>query len=292
MTIRLIATDLADPGQERTMNEDVAYQEVKQASGEETWGLFIVADGMGGHLGGELASKWAVQAIRTELANQFAPRDPGVTIKLDRAELEQNLRRTGQTVLLPETLERRQDEKMRRQDEKMKAAIEAAIQRANAVLRDLARNRPEKAADTGSTVTMAVVQGNRAYVANVGDSRTYLFRDKQLRQITTDHSLVASLVTQNQIEPDEIYTHPQRNVIYRSLGEKPEVTADIFMETLQAGDQLILCSDGLWEMVRDEQLAKIVEKAPDVGEACRRLVQAANDNGGEDNISVIVVRVE
>jgi serine/threonine protein phosphatase PrpC len=285
MTTRLIAADLAHPGQERTMNEDVAYQEVKQASGEETWGLFIVADGMGGHLGGELASKWAVQAIRTELASQFAPKDPGATIKLDSAELEQSLHRTGQTVLLSETLERRQDEKI-------KAAIEATIQRANTVLRDLARNRPEKAADTGSTVTMAVVQGDRAYIANVGDSRTYLFRDRQLRRITTDHSLVASLVAQGQIEPEEIYTHPQRNVIYRSLGDKPEVTPDIFIEILQAGDQLILCSDGLWEMVRDDQLAKIVEKAPDVGEACRRLVQAANDNGGEDNISVIVVRVE
>jgi serine/threonine protein phosphatase PrpC len=285
MTIRLIAAELAHPGQERTMNEDVAYQEVKQASGEETWGLFIVADGMGGHLGGELASKWAVRAIRTELLSLFAPKDPGATIKLDSVELEQSLHRTGQTVLLSETLERRQDEKI-------KAAIEAAIQRANAVLRDLARNRPEKAADTGSTVTMAVIQGDRAYIANVGDSRTYLFRDRQLRRITTDHSLVASLVAQGQIEPEDIYTHPQRNVIYRSLGDKPEVTPDIFVETLQAGDQLILCSDGLWEMVRDDQLAKIVEKAPDVGEACRRLVQAANDNGGEDNISVIVVRVE
>jgi protein phosphatase len=165
------------------------------------------------------------------------------------------------------------------------------VQRANQVVRDYAQHYPGRARDAGSTVTMAVLQGWTAYIANVGDSRTYLLRDGKLEQLTTDHSLVAGLVAAGTIEPDEIYTHPQRNVIYRSLGSDPEVEVDIVRQPLQAGDRLLLCSDGLWEMVRDPEMAAVLDRTPDVWEACDQLVERANENGGPDNITAILVRV-
>jgi serine/threonine protein phosphatase PrpC len=163
------------------------------------------------------------------------------------------------------------------------------VERANEVVRGIARAKPAEAADTGSTVTMAVIQGSMACVANVGDSRTYLYRAGQLTPITRDHSVVASLAAAGMIGPEEIYTHPQRNLIYRSLGNKPEVEVDIFRQALQPGDRLLLCSDGLWEMVRDPQMAEIMGKAPSPQAACQQLIEAANANGGEDNIAAVVV---
>ena len=171
------------------------------------------------------------------------------------------------------------------------AAIREAVQRANRVVYDYAQHYPDQAYDAGSTVTMAVIKGWTAYVGNVGDSRTYLLREGRLQQLTTDHSLVAGLVAAGKIRPDEIYTHPQRNVVYRSLGSDSQVKVDITRHPLQAGDRLLLCSDGLWEMVRDPQIAALLKEMLDVWEACGRLVETANRNGGQDNITAIVVRI-
>ena len=104
--------------------------------------------------------------------------------------------------------------------------------------------------------------------------------------------LVGSLVAANMIRPEEVYTHPQRSLIYRALGIKPHVYVDLFQQGLRSRDQLLLCSDGLWEIVRDPQIAKIMEKAPSPNTACQRLIRAANDNGGEDNIAAVVVWLE
>ncbi len=279
MAVSYRASGATDRGRVREINEDEAFMDVRQSSDQEPVGLFIVCDGMGGHAGGELASGWAVKTIREELKDLFEAADRRKTVKLDPARIEAMAAGRGAaTRKLAET--------------EMEDRIRAAIQRANEVVRGIAHARPQEAADTGATVTMAVLKGETAYVANVGDSRTYLLRDGQLEPITQDHSVVASLVKAGMIQPDEVYTHPQRNLVFRSLGDKPTVEVDVFRQELRPGDRLLLCSDGLWEMVRDPQLTVIMEQAPSPQEACKRLIDAANANGGEDNISAVVVWVE
>lgn len=276
MAITLHAAGSKDVGKVRDLNEDEFFIKVVQSSDEPPVGLFIVADGMGGTAGGELASEWAVKTVRNELQDLFTPANLMQTRKLSAAEIAAlDGQPTTQVV-----------------DFTMQARVERAVQRANEVVLNYARNRPDKAADTGTTLTMAVVKESIAYIANVGDSRTYLWSRSQLRPITEDHSLVGRLVRIGQIQPDEVYAHPQRNLIYRSLGGKPAVEVDQFMQPLQPGDRLLLCSDGLWEMVRDPDIAAILRDAPSPAAACSRLIEAANAGGGEDNISVVVVWVQ
>ncbi len=133
--------------------------------------------------------------------------------------------------------------------------------------------------------------GDYAYILNVGDSRTYMVRGGQIYQLTNDHSLVGQLVAGGLISPDEVYTHPQRSQIFRSLGDKLNVQVDIFKQQLHPGDILLSCSDGLWEMVRNPQIESILNNAPDPQVACTQLLEAANTNGGEDNVSAVVVFV-
>jgi len=145
--------------------------------------------------------------------------------------------------------------------------------------------------DMGSTITGFMVVGDYAYILNVGDSRTYMVRGGQIYQLTNDHSLVGQLVAGGLISPDEVYTHPQRSQIFRSLGDKLNVQVDIFKQQLHPGDILLSCSDGLWEMVRNPQIESILNNAPDPQVACTQLIEAANTNGGEDNVSAVVVFV-
>jgi serine/threonine protein phosphatase PrpC len=143
----------------------------------------------------------------------------------------------------------------------------------------------------GSTITGFMIVGDHAYILNVGDSRTYLLRDSTLRQLTNDHSLVGQLVAGGLIEPDDVYTHPQRSQIFRSLGDKLNVQIDIFKQQVHPGDILLSCSDGLWEMIRNPQIEEILINATDPQSACSRLIETANNNGGEDNVSAVVVHV-
>jgi serine/threonine protein phosphatase PrpC len=169
------------------------------------------------------------------------------------------------------------------------ALLAQAIQRANEVL---LRQGQVQNSDLGSTVTAALIIGDVATVANVGDSRTYLLRDGRLEQITRDHSLVAGLVYAGIIDSEEVRTHPQRNQIYRCLGHKPDIEVDVFTRQLQTGDVLVLCSDGLWEMVTDTEIQRIIADTRSPQKACDALVAAANHAGGQDNIGVIVVEME
>ena len=276
--IYLVAAALTDTGLQRDLNEDRVWSEVYNPSEGEAVGLFIVCDGMGGHLGGECASHWAVETVKREMSEFFCRKDPRATVKLSAVEA------AVQTSSGPVT---------RKSDiTKLENHISKAIQDANDVVYEYALQKPQEAGNAGTTIALAFVQGGRAVIANVGDSRTYVIRDSQLHQISNDHSLVASLVASGQLRREEVFVHPQRNVIYRSLGQKQQVQIDTFIQTIRPGDYLLLCSDGLWEMVQDDDLiVKLVTTSKDPGEACQKLVEAANSAGGEDNISVIVVKI-
>ena len=277
--IKLAAAALTDVGLAREMNEDSVWAQVLHPLDRPPTGLFVVCDGMGGHMGGEFASYWAVEAIKSEFADLFSAKDPRATVVLREEDLEA----AQENIALRASLSGEID---------LEKRVRSAIQKANHVVYEYAHRKPDKAGNAGTTITMVTMIGAQAVIANAGDSRAYLLRDHKLRQLTKDHSLVAHLVEENQILPDEIYTHPQRNVIYRYLGQKGLVQPDIFYETLQPGDYLMLCSDGLWEMVRSERRAvDLIEPYNEPAEACRALISAANDGGGEDNIGVVVVRI-
>jgi protein phosphatase len=276
--MKLDASAWTDPGKQRDTNEDRVWSQVFTDSRGVTLGLLVVCDGMGGHLGGECASYWAVETIKREMSSLFCPGDPRATVQLPSEEMQRALQS--------------RDTASKMTDNKIEKLALKAIQRANQVVYQYAQQKPEQAADAGTTLAMAVVYGKKALIANVGDSRTYLMRGQQLRQISSDHSLVARLVERGQIEPHEVYTHPQRSLIYRSLGQKEQVQVDIFRETLQPDDVILLCSDGLWEMVRDPAwLVQAITSSQSLEQACKELVEAANAAGGEDNIAVVLARL-
>jgi serine/threonine protein phosphatase PrpC len=262
-SLRQIAGYSTDNGKKRDHNEDFVGKYslgMQQSADAPEVGLYLVADGMGGHQAGELASREVVRVILNEIQEsiqelQKVPKLKRSTIKLD------------QVVSLTDVLKQ-------------------AVSRANEILHNA---RKQIGSDRGTTLTAALVVGDLCAVANVGDSRTYLWRDGILKQITQDHSLVASLLAANMIQPDEVRSHPQRNQIYRTLGEHPAVEVDVHEHPLRMGDRLILCSDGLWEMVLDQEIQQILIQSSNPQEACDRLIEAANLAGGEDNISVVSV---
>ncbi len=265
--VHLLAACDSDAGDVRRSepNEDstlvLQLQRVFESSGTPM-GVFIVADGLGGHDNGQVASRMTINIIAERMVREL------FAAPLDTEKNGETAKPFDEDTLI--------------------SLFHGAIQDANTVL--CQKNQQDKT-DMGSTITGFMIVGDHAYIINVGDSRTYMLRGQQLYQLTTDHSLVGQLVASGLIEPDDVYTHPQRSQIFRSLGDKLNVQIDMFKQQLHPGDILLSCSDGLWEMVRNPQIESTLNNAPDPQIACAQLIEAANTNGGEDNISAVIVFV-
>jgi len=311
MSLRLSAAAKTDVGKQREQNEDASYTQVEDERGAT--GLFIVSDGMGGYHAGEIASQLAVETIRDELQTFFGPASTQPTVRLNNrrhkrgkgerddpaktrplsAEAEENAQQQNQAI--EQAAEAREAHPTQLLGESLvlehyAEKLRDAVEHASAVIVKYGKTHSD-AKGLGATLTAALVIEGQAFIANVGDSRTYLLHDGKLERVTRDHSLVERLVEAGQIDREDVYDHPSRNLIYRSLGAgHAEVDVDIFTEQLQPGDALLLCCDGLWEMVRDPQIEAILNDTPDAAEACDKLVDLANENGGEDNITAVLVR--
>jgi protein phosphatase len=250
-TLTIEARGITDVGQRRDHNEDAFLV-------EEPLGLFIVADGMGGHAGGGTASRLAVETIHA--AVQHA------------REAEPEVFGAGKGV----------------EDSALPDVLREAVEEACAVIFRTAQADPELAG-MGTTVTAALVDGPTAFVAHVGDSRCYLLREGRIYQVSEDHSLVNEQLKAGAISPDEAKHSRFKNIITRSVGFEQQVQVDLMGLELEAGDALVLCCDGLSNLVDDPEILHIVgESSLDV--APGRLVALANDRGGDDNITVIVIR--
>jgi serine/threonine protein phosphatase PrpC len=258
--IRLVVGQRSDTGRVRELDEDsllaLTLSCTYESEARPVLGLFVVADGMGGHEGGEIASKLALQM----LAN-----------------------RVLQSIFLPEMAGERC------LGETISTCLREGVQAANEAVYS---SRQKRGTNMGTTLTAGLFKNGQLYLAHVGDCRAYRWGEEGLQQLTEDHSLIARLIASGNASPEEIYTHPKRSVIYRSIGDKPEVEIDTILTTLAPGERLILCCDGLWEMIRDEGIEEVMLGEADPQAACDIMIRQANLSGGEDNISVIVVQVE
>lgn len=244
---------LTDQGRKRDHNEDYLGDQLVQEPDsfdpkllEERGYLFAVADGMGGHAAGEVASKMAITTLFEQYYN--TPSSGSPVADLDRAVSMTNL-------------------------EVHNAGTDGGR------------------GQMGTTLTLALLKGNRAVVGNVGDSRTYLIRQGIPLRVTRDHSLVQDQIDMGALTPEQAEHSLIRNVITRAIGHRPDVDTDFFEQEVQPGDVLLLCSDGLHGQVKETEMGAIVASTPSLKEAAQQLINLANERGGPDNISVFLVRI-
>lgn len=252
--LRLAFGSATHPGRHYTHNEDSLDARHYADHLGTSLGFFVVADGVGGQQGGEVASRLAISTV-----------------------WEKVYQTVWQAALLAE----------RPDDAACQSALTEALLAANEAVY---AERTALRSEMGTTLTAALTVGRKVYVGSVGDSRAYLFDASGLRRITQDHSLVQRMVEAGELQPDEVYTHPRRNVIYRSIGDRPRLEVDTTAIELDAGGRLILCSDGLWEMVREDGLEEVLLAEPEPQAAADWLIRNALLAGGDDNISVIIVQ--
>ena len=228
---------ITDIGKARPINEDSFYLP------RENEPFCAVADGMGGHNAGEVASAMAIQA--------FA-------------------------------------EAMRRSEKRNATAIHDAVLKANAVVYEEA-SRDLSKRGMGTTFTALVADGRRIHIAHVGDSRAYLMRSGAISRVTKDHTLVEEMVSQGLITEREARVHPKRNLVTRALGTSRDVDVDLIQLDVRDGEVLLMCSDGLSNMAEESLIGSILAAPAALKEKTSRLIQAANENGGKDNIAVILI---
>ncbi len=251
--VRLALAAATDVGQRREHNEDsyLVWQiERCHLDRTETLALLVVADGMGGHAAGEVASKLCLQVFATHLL-------PMIQDWLNFHEPN------------------------------WRHALMEAVHEAN---RQVFAEAQAMRNNMGTTLTAALIVGDKVLFANVGDSRGYMVQNGQLRQITKDHSLVQRLVDAGLITPEEARWHPQRNIITQAIGLDPNVTVDLFEVPLRPGDLVLLCSDGLVDMVDDVEIERVLLSELDLSVAVQTLIRLANEAGGDDNITVVLAR--
>ena len=244
---------LSDVGRKRKGNEDSLYVNAEQ-------NLFVVADGMGGHAAGEVASRIAVESI-----NEFICLTSGDEEITWPFGLDENISYDGNR-------------------------LKTAISFANKKVLEATREKSEYEG-MATTVAAVLVDDAVANLGHVGDSRVYLFRGGVVSQLTSDHSWVNEQLLSGVISADQARSHPLRNVVTRALGGKTDLQVEMQVHKIQPGDVLMLCSDGLTTMLADDEMAKLVQEAgDDLQKAAKSLIAAANSRGGEDNITVLLLK--
>ena len=236
---------ITDVGKKRSMNQDSIFYTDKPVGPIQN--LYIVADGMGGHKAGDVASRTAIEAA-TEYVRESEINNPVSLLK-------------------------------------------RAIIYANDKVYKLSLSNPDDYAGMGTTFVAAVIDDGIMYVANIGDSRLYIVNNG-IRQITMDHSLVEELIRNGQLDRNKGRNHPEKNIITRALGIGDGVVPDFFEVELASDDKVLLCSDGLSNMIEDDEIREIISEADDVADAGKKLVERANYYGGKDNISAVVVAID
>ncbi len=241
-------------GRERSHNEDTLFTFTSLLDGMDppiTFGIYLVADGMGGHQNGEVASSLAAQGVSQYLIDHIYQH-----YFFDHQSFS---------------------------DEVIHHYLQKAVEEAQALIK-------HRVPGGGTTLTAVMGLGDQFFSAHIGDSRLYIIsKNGRLSLKTKDHSLVKRLVDLGEITEQEASRHPERNVLYRALGQLDPLHADINQFSLSKGDRLLICSDGLWGVLPDEHIEEMTRKSHNLDELALDLVQAANDLGGPDNISVILV---
>ena len=253
---QLIAACGQSVGKQRDLNEDsllAITSTLAGNSGNVPFGLYVVADGMGGHQFGEVASNAAIRTVAGYVLRKF---------------------HSYLFNLQPEPL-----------DESLQEIMTAAVNEAQKVIQ-------REAPGSGTTLTAALVLGQQVTFAHVGDSRAYVVHpDGRVEPVTRDHSLVKRLEELGHISPEEAVNYPHRNVLYRALGQGELLEPDIFTIPFPVSGTLMMCSDGLWGVVSEQDILRAVRESPNLQRACQSLVSAANAAGGPDNISVLLVQM-